>query len=45
MLAAGGTLMHADGSQRRFNQADTLMPNFLAAHEELLRDFRENWMP
>ena len=45
MLAAGGTLMHADGSQRRFNQPNPLMPNFLAAHEELLRDFRENWMP
>jgi len=45
MLAAGGTLMHADGSRRRFNQADPLMPNFLAAHESLLRDFRENWMP
>lgn len=45
MLAAGGTLLHADGSSRRFNQADPLMPNFLAAQGALLRDFMENWLP
>lgn len=45
VLAAGGTLLHADGTKRRFNQANPLMPNFLAAHEDMLREFRENWLP
>jgi len=44
MLAAGGTLMHADGTPPRFNRPDPKLPNFLAATEELLLDFRANWL-
>lgn len=44
MLAAGGTLMHADGSPPRFNRPNPKLPNFLAATEELLLEFRSNWM-
>lgn len=45
MLAAGGTLLHADGSRPRFNQANPKLPNFLAATEELLLEFKESWLP
>jgi myo-inositol-1(or 4)-monophosphatase len=45
MLAAGGTLLHADGSKPRFNQARPKLPNFLAGTEALLNDFREKWLP
>ncbi len=44
MLAGGGTLLHADGSRPRFNQANPKLPNFLAATEELLREFRREWL-
>lgn len=44
MLAAGGTILHADGSRPRFNQADPKLPNFLAASRELLLDFMEKWL-
>ena len=44
MLAAGGTLLHADGSRPRFNQASPKLPNFLAATEELLLEFKESWL-
>ena len=44
MLAAGGTLMHADGSPPRFNRPNPKLPNFLAATEELLLEFRSTWM-
>jgi myo-inositol-1(or 4)-monophosphatase len=44
MLAAGGTLLHADGTRPRFNQVSPKLPNFLAATEELLVEFRENWL-
>lgn len=44
MLAAGGTLLHADGSIPVFNQPSPRLPNFLAATEELLLELRENWL-
>jgi myo-inositol-1(or 4)-monophosphatase len=44
MLAAGGTLLHADGTRPLFNQASPKLPDFLAGTEELLLEFRENWL-
>ena len=44
MLAAGGTLLHANGSRPLFNQPSPKLPNFLAASEELLLEFRESWL-
>jgi len=44
MLAGGGTLLHADGSRPRFNRASPKLPNFLAATEELLLEFKESWL-
>jgi myo-inositol-1(or 4)-monophosphatase len=44
IMAAGGTLLHADGSRPRFNQASPKIPNFLAATEELLLEFKESWL-
>ncbi len=44
IMAAGGTLLHADGSRPRFNQASPKLPNFLAATEELLLEFKESWL-
>ena len=45
VLAAGGILLHADGTRPRFNQANPKLPNFLAAQEELLAEFRSDWLP
>jgi myo-inositol-1(or 4)-monophosphatase len=44
MLAAGGALLHADGSRPLFNQADPKLPDFLAGPEELLQEFRREWL-
>jgi myo-inositol-1(or 4)-monophosphatase len=44
MLAGGGTLLHADGGRPLFNQANPKLPNFLAATEELLQEFRRDWL-
>jgi myo-inositol-1(or 4)-monophosphatase len=44
VMAAGGTLLHADGSRPRFNRPDPKLPDFLAAREELLREFMEGWL-
>ncbi|MBT8395562.1 MAG: 3'(2'),5'-bisphosphate nucleotidase CysQ [Gemmatimonadetes bacterium] len=44
MLAGGGTLLHADGSRPLFNQPNPKLPNFLAATEELLQEFRAGWL-
>jgi myo-inositol-1(or 4)-monophosphatase len=44
MLASGGTLLHADGTRPLFNQANPKLPNFLAATEELLQEFRRDWI-
>jgi len=44
VMAAGGTLMHADGTPRIFNQPNPKLPNFLAARAELLGEFRERWL-
>lgn len=35
--AAGGTVIHRDGSEPAFNQADTELPNLLAGPDALLR--------
>lgn len=43
--AAGGEVSHVDGSLRAFNQADTLMPNLLAANPAILAEFRRDWLP
>ncbi len=42
--AAGLHLCHADGSERAFNRADPLMPNFLAGPRDLLEAFRAEWV-
>jgi myo-inositol-1(or 4)-monophosphatase len=42
--AAGGDVMHADGSEPVFNQAVPRYPNLLAASPGVLADFRGNWM-
>ena len=44
VLAGGGTLLHADWTRPRFNQASPKLPNFLAATEELLVEFRREWL-
>lgn len=41
--AAGLVVVHADGTERSFNQEDPLMPNFLAGPVALLDEFRKNW--
>ena len=38
--AAGGTLLHADGSAPRFNREDPLLPDFLAGSRPLLDELR-----
>ncbi len=42
--AAGGSVIHADGTEPAFNQAVPRHPNLLAAGMGILTDFRENWM-
>lgn len=42
--ASGGVVLHADGTEPRFNQRDPKLPNFLAGPRELLKAFRERWM-
>jgi myo-inositol-1(or 4)-monophosphatase len=44
VTAAGGTLLHADGSRPVWNQPDPKLPNFLAARAELLAEFRREWV-
>jgi myo-inositol-1(or 4)-monophosphatase len=44
MLASGGTLQLADGTRPLFNRPSPKLPNFLAATEELLLEFREKWL-
>lgn len=44
VLASGGVLLHADGTRPRFNQANPKLPNFLAAKEGLLAEFRTDWL-
>lgn len=45
ILAAGGTLLHADGTRPLFNRSDPKLPNFLAGPEALLEEFRGAWLP
>lgn len=42
--AAGGALMHADGSAPEWNQENPKLPNFLAAPRPLLNEFRARWV-
>jgi len=44
VTAAGGTLLHADGTKPKWNQPRPKLPNFLAARESLLEDFRRRWV-
>lgn len=44
VMAAGGHVVHADGSRPRFNQRNPKLPNFLAGHGQLLDDFRRDWL-
>ena len=44
MRAAGGSVLHADGSEPRFNRADPRLPDFLAGSSELLADVRATWL-
>ena len=42
--AAGGSVIHADGTEPTFNQRLPRYPNLLAAGTGVLEDFRGNWM-
>jgi len=44
VAAAGGTLLHADGSKPLWNQPRPKLPNFLAGRAGLLREFRRKWV-
>jgi len=44
VIAAGGTLLHADGSRPRWNQPRPKLPNFLAGSAGLLEEFRGRWL-
>jgi myo-inositol-1(or 4)-monophosphatase len=44
ILAAGGTVLHADGSRPRFNQARPRLPNFLAGPRKLLEELKARWL-
>jgi myo-inositol-1(or 4)-monophosphatase len=44
VMAGGGTLLHADGTRPLFNQPSPKLPNFLAATDELLLEFRKGWL-
>ena len=41
--AAGLRVIHADGTEPRFNRPVTLLPNFLAGPARLLQEFRARW--
>ena len=42
--AAGGTVLHADGSEPAFNRLDPSLPNFLAGPPPLLEELRVGWL-
>ncbi len=44
VTAAGGTLLHADGSTPEWNQPSPKLPNFLAARKGILDEFRARWI-
>jgi myo-inositol-1(or 4)-monophosphatase len=44
VTAAGGTLLHADGTRPAWNRPDPKLPNFLASTEDLLTEFRRDWL-
>ena len=43
VTAAGGVLLHADGTGPAWNQADPKLPNFLAARGSVLTEFLREW--
>ena len=43
--AAGGVVLHADGSEPRFNRADPRLRDFLAGPAWLLDEVRRRWLP
>lgn len=42
--AAGGTVLHADGSEPAFNSPDPSLPNFLAGPPLLLEELQAGWL-
>ena len=42
--AAGLSVIHADGTEPRFNQENPRLKNFLAGPARLLQDFRAHWV-
>ena len=42
--AAGGRVLHADGSERAFNQPDPRLPDFLAGPAGLVEQVRARWL-
>ena len=44
MRAAGGVVLHADGSEPTFNRPDPRLTDFLAGPAPLLDEFREKWL-
>ena len=42
--AAGGVVLHADGSEPTFNRPDPRLSDFLAGPVTLLEEFREKWL-
>jgi myo-inositol-1(or 4)-monophosphatase len=44
VTAAGGTLLHADGTTPEWNQPNPKLPNFLAARRRILDEFRARWV-
>ena len=44
VTAAGGTLLHADGTGPKWNQPKPKLPNFLAARGTVLDEFRKKWV-
>ena len=43
-LAAGLQVVHADGTEPRFNRPDPLLPNLLVGPAALLLEFRAEWL-
>ena len=42
--AAGGLVLHSDGSEPRFNQSNTRLPNFFAGPPPLLEELLARWL-
>ena len=44
VMAAGGIVVHSDGSEPEFNRADPLYPDFIASSRPLVDEFRRSWL-